>query len=66
MATETSTSVRPKQAAALLGIARATFCRWAATRADFPKARRLSARCTVFDRAELLHWRDAQQSQVTR
>jgi prophage regulatory protein len=53
-------SVRPKQAAELLGIGTATFWRWAKEREDFPAPKRLSARCTVFNTAELLRWRDAQ------
>lgn len=52
-------SLRPQQAAALLGVSIATFWRWLALRADMPRPRRLSARCTVFDRDELLAWRDA-------
>lgn len=54
-------SLRPSQAAEILGIKRATFWRWAKERHDFPKPRRLSARCTVFDRDELIAWRDAQK-----
>ena len=53
-------SVRPKAAAELLGIGLSTFWRFAKERADFPKPRKLSARCTVFDVAELIAWRDAQ------
>lgn len=53
-------SLRPKQAADFLGIGRATLWRWAKERHDFPKPRRLSARCTVFDMAELEAWRNAQ------
>lgn len=53
-------SLRPKQAAEFLGIGIATFWRWASTRPDFPTPRHLSARCTVFDAAELRTWRDAQ------
>jgi len=56
-----TTSLRPKRAAAILGVAPATFWRYA-KRPDFPKARRLSARCTVFDQAELIAWRDKQVS----
>lgn len=55
-----SPSVRPKQAAALLGIGVATFWRWLKDRPDMPKPRKLSPRCTVFDAAELIAWRDAQ------
>ena len=36
-----------------------TFWRWAAEKQDFPKGRRLSARCTVFDTGELIAWRDS-------
>lgn len=52
-------SLRPKQAAALLGIGRATLWRYT-KRPDFPKPRTLSPRCTVFDAGELLAWRDRQ------
>ena len=54
-------SLRPAHAANLLGIGIATLWRWVKEKPDFPKPRRLSARCTVFDRDELLAWRDAQQ-----
>ena len=53
-------SVRPKHAAELLGIGKATLWRWVKERHDFPRLRRLSARCSVFDRDELIAWRDAQ------
>lgn len=59
MVSETQ-SVRPKQGAALLGIGIATFWRWNKERKDFPKPRKLSPRCTVFDSSELIAWRDAQ------
>ena len=59
-----SQSIRPKTAAELLGIGTSTFWRWAKERHDFPKARRLSARCTVFDMNEIMRWRDAQLSKV--
>ena len=52
-------SVRPKQAAELLGVSLPTFWRWASEKHDFPKGRRLSARCTVFDTGELIAWRDS-------
>lgn len=55
-------SIRPKPAAELLGIGIATLWRWSKERRDFPKARRLSSRCTVFDEGELIAWRDAQSS----
>ena len=51
-------SLRPKQAADLLGVGPATLWRWA-KQPDFPKSRKLSARCTVFDQDELIAWRDS-------
>jgi prophage regulatory protein len=56
----TSQSARPKAAADLLGVGVSTFWRWAKERPGFPKARKLSSRCTVFDVSELVAWRDAQ------
>jgi len=53
-------SLRPKHAAEFLGIGRATLWRWSKERADFPKPRHLSRRCTVFDMVELDAWRNAQ------
>lgn len=53
------TSCRPAAAAEFLGISRATLWRWVVERHDFPRPRHLSARCTVFDLAELIAWRDA-------
>lgn len=53
------TSIRPKKAAELLGVSLPTFWRWAAQQHDFPKGRRLSARCTVFDTGELIAWRES-------
>lgn len=53
-------SLRPKQAAELLGIKITAFYEWRKARADFPKGRCLSARCVVFDSGELIAWRDAQ------
>jgi predicted DNA-binding transcriptional regulator AlpA len=55
-----SNSLRPKQAAEFLGIKSTAFYKWRKERADFPKGRRLSARCVVFDQSELAAWRDAQ------
>jgi len=54
-------SVRPKDAAALLGIGPATLWRWA-HRPDFPKPIKLSPRCTVFAVDQLIAWRDAQRT----
>ncbi len=63
MASQTQ-SLRPKQAAALLGIGVATFWRWLQERPVMPRPRTLSARCTVFDAGELIAWRDAQGKAV--
>lgn len=56
-------SIRPKAAAALLGISLPTYWRWIKSRPDFPRVIRLSARCTVQDEGELLAWRDKHVSQ---
>jgi prophage regulatory protein len=53
-------SCRAEQIAEMLGIGKATLWRWSKERADFPKGIRLSARCTVWDRDEVLAWRNAQ------
>lgn len=60
--TRINSSIRPKDAAEFLGISPATLWRWAKERSDFPKARKLSPRCTVFDMAELTNWRDTAPS----
>lgn len=52
-------SLRPRAAAHRLGIGLATFWRYS-KRPDFPRPRRLSPRCTVFDEDELMKWRDEQ------
>lgn len=57
-------SLRPKRAAEFLGIGRATLWRWSKERDDFPKPIHLSSRCTVFDQAQLVAWRDAQAGSV--
>lgn len=62
----TARAIRPKQVADILGIGIATVWRWAKTREDFPKARHLSARCTVFDLQEIIQWRDAQVAQFAK
>lgn len=56
----THQSARPKDAASFLGVGVSTFWRWAKERPGFPKGRKLSHRCTVFDLSELVAWRDAQ------
>lgn len=55
-----SHALRPKNAAAFLGIGVSTLWRWQTERSDMPRARRLSTRCTVFDRNELQAWLNAQ------
>jgi prophage regulatory protein len=59
-------SLRPKIAAQFLGIGIATLWRWSRERDDFPKPRRLSTRCTIFDQDELIAWRDAQSDEKRR
>ena len=53
-------SLRPKQAAQMLGIGIATYWRWVKEKPDFPKPIRLSPRCSVTDLSLLIAWRDAQ------
>jgi prophage regulatory protein len=55
-----SKSLRPKQAADLLGIGRTTLWKLASTRPDFPRPSRLTPRVTVYDRNSLIAWRNAQ------
>ena len=55
-----SAQLRPRQAAAMLGVSLATIWRWHANRADFPRARKLSRSVTTFDALELKAWRDRQ------
>lgn len=57
--TQKFSSLRPKQAAEFLGVGISTLWRWAKERSDFPKARKLSPRCTVFDMQEIINWRDS-------
>lgn len=52
-------SLRPKQTAEFLGVGHVTLWRWSRERGDFPKAIRLSSRCTVFQLDQLVAWRDA-------
>lgn len=53
-------SARPRDAALILGVSLATIWRWAATRDDFPKPRKIGPRTTVFVTAELIAFRDKQ------
>lgn len=54
------TSVRAAGAGEVLGVHVATVWDWAKNKPDFPKPRKLSPRCTVFDLGELIAWRDRQ------
>jgi len=66
MSVSPSRSLRPKAAAAMLGISKATLFRWQLVRPDMPRGRKLSARTTVFDHDELLAWRDSQPKSGTQ
>lgn len=52
-------SMRPRDAARMLGISEASLWRWSATRKDFPAKRVIGPRTTVWDYGELLAFRDA-------
>jgi prophage regulatory protein len=54
-----SDCLRPKDAADFLGIGRATLWRWSKERDDFPKPRVLSPRCVIFNKEELIAWRES-------
>jgi prophage regulatory protein len=53
-----SPSLRPRQAAAFLGIGESTLWRWVRQRAGFPKPISLGVRTTVFRLVDLAAWRD--------
>lgn len=55
-----ASSMRPRQAAELLGIGESTLWRFIKTCSDFPRPIKLGARMTVLRRDELLAWRDLQ------
>ena len=55
----TTRGARPARAAEILGVSLPTLWRYLKQHDDFPRAMRLSARCTVFDEASLIAWRDA-------
>ena len=55
-------SLRARQVAALLGISLATVWVWA-KRPDFPRSRKIGPQTTIWDRDEILAWRDAQVQQ---
>ena len=60
-AVTTRRGVRPKEGAEILGTSLPTFYRYQKQHDDFPRAMRLSARCTVFDEAELIAWRESRK-----
>lgn len=61
MPVQEARSVRPKEAAELLGISEPTLHRYARLRPGFPAKRKFSPGVTVFLVAELIAWRDAQK-----
>jgi len=62
MQQRTKRQVRPSEGAVKLGVSLPTF--WRLTKSDpaFPKAAKLSARCTVFDDGELDQYVDAKRA----
>jgi prophage regulatory protein len=63
MVGNSSPSLRPRQAAAFLGISMPTLWRWSKSRKEegFPQPVRLGPRTTVFDEGELVAFRDKQK-----
>ncbi len=57
-----SPSLRPNDAAALLGISKNTLYRWLRLDPTFPRPCRLGPNTTVFDADELLAWRDGKRA----
>jgi len=57
-----SVSLRPAPAADALGVSKATLLRWEREKPDFPKPRRPTPRVTLYDRDELMAWRDSHKS----
>lgn len=52
-------SIRPADAAVLLGVSIATVWRWHKDNLDnFPRARKIGPRTTILDTAEVIAWRD--------
>lgn len=60
-----ASSLRPRQAAELLGIAESTLWRFIKERADFPRPIKLGVKMTVIRRDQLLAWRDLQAANRT-
>ena len=56
-----NSSIRPKAAAEFLGIGVSTLWRWHAERPDFPRARKIGPRATVWDLNEIDAWLNAQE-----
>jgi predicted DNA-binding transcriptional regulator AlpA len=54
-------NARPTGTAQYLGISLASLWRWHADRPDFPRARKIGPRATVWDLNEIDAWLDAQQ-----
>ena len=57
-----SVSLRPAPAADALGVSKATLLRWERDKPDFPKPSRPTPRVTLYDRDELLAWRDSHKA----
>ena len=60
MQTQTSKSLRPKQAAEFLGIGLSSLWRRINEDPAFPRPRKVSERVTYFLEHELVEWRDSQ------
>jgi prophage regulatory protein len=58
--TDEATSMRPRQAAQLLGIGESTLWRFIKERDDFPRPIKLGTRMTVLRRSDLIAWLDRQ------
>lgn len=53
-------NARPTPTAQYIGISLATLWRWHSERSDFPRARKIGPRCTVWDLNEIDDWLSAQ------
>ncbi|MBN8759495.1 MULTISPECIES: helix-turn-helix transcriptional regulator [Pseudomonadota] len=54
-------NARPTGTAQYLGVSLATLWRWHAERPDFPRARKIGPRATVWDLNEIDAWLNAQE-----
>jgi prophage regulatory protein len=61
MALMNSCSLRPKDAAELLGIGHSTLWRWVKNKDGFPQPVKLSPGVSVFDQAELVAYRNSKR-----